>query len=247
MMRMQPPKVDGVKNYYTLEAKTAAAGAGKHKKYQQPSKKPFGSKMRQHKKAFTTVAPRIMDGFYERSDDTMVFADESQNVYISARAAPVARGRNKDLRKEDLNTGEYLPETDFFVIDAKDLNVGKKPPGAERLPQRPDATEADDINGQRRYDHTHGRQLLHTQILHERNYMSGGDVDDENDVDDVDEDGGYTTQRNTYYNHNTNAKHVTHNNNHGGDDTHSGGRMEYQMHGFNGPDSYRFGFDTGNG
>lgn len=29
--------------------------------------------------------------------------------------------------------------------------------------------------------------------------------------------------------------------------THSGERVEYQMHGFNGPDSYKFGFDTGKG
>lgn len=27
----------------------------------------------------------------------------------------------------------------------------------------------------------------------------------------------------------------------------SGERLEYQMHGFNGPDSYKFGFDTGKG
>lgn len=163
LMQMQPPKRDVMKNYYALPPPQKPALIGKssqNKKYRDLSnKKPFGAKMKAQPKKSTlsTVAPRIMDGFYERSDKTMVFADESNNVFIAARPIPgaglVSRARSGELRKEDLNTGEYLPETDFFVIDAKDLGPDKKgPPGSEKRLPRPDATDEDEINGRRRND-----------------------------------------------------------------------------------------------
>lgn len=179
LMKLQPPKMEAAKNYYAMNSKS------KFKKYQEPQKKPFGVKMKQ---AHTTVEPRIMDGFYERSDKTMVIADESNNVYISARPVdgPAARMQTAKLRQEDLNTGEYLPDTDFFIINAKDLHEAStfEPP---RI-----GLSSEQIRAQQRRD-----------------------------VEEVSQsDGGYNE---------------------------SGERMEFQMHGFNGPDSYKFGFDTGKG
>lgn len=179
-MRLQPPKIEVTKNYYAMTTKN------KFKKYQEPKKKPFGVKMKQ---AFTTVQPRIMDGFYERSDKTLVIADETNNVYISARPVdgPISRSaKNGKLRQEDLNTGEYLPDTDFFIINAKDLNEAKtfEPP---------------------------------------RTAGGRGPAQQRRDVEEVDHGDG------------------------GGGYNESGERMEFQMHGFNGPDSYKFGFDTGKG
>lgn len=211
MMRMQPPRADTMKNYYSLNPKSN----GKLKKYQEPAKKQFGAKVKPYKKALTTVEPRVMDGFYERSDQTIVFADEKDDVYISARPVrgPRSRSRNGDLRQEDLNTGEYLPDTDFFVIDAKDFGNSKKKPADLRVP-RTDATDAEVI-GQRRHDH-----------LGRLNARIAGNWDGTN--------------------HYTNANHV-HNNKRNAAQTNNGERMEFQMHGFNGPDSYKFGYDTGKG
>lgn len=215
MMRLQPPKADIMKNYYLFNLKSS----GKLKKYQEPPKKPtFGAKVRPHTRTPTTVAPRILDGFYERSDKTMVFADESNNVYIAARQAPgpVSRSRSSKVRPEDLNTGEYLPDTDFFVIDAKDFGQGRKLP-------RTDATDAEEIGLQRRHDHHPGRLI-------DAMAMARNDIGDD--------------LRST--NHNTHANHIhTHNRNAAPRD--NGERMEFQMHGFNGPDSYKFGYDTGKG
>lgn len=136
LMTFQPPKEEYVKNYYALDAKT------KSKKYQEPKKKHFQSKF---KEELTTIEPRILDGYFKRSDNTEVIADESNNVYISARPVET-RPFAARLTKEDLNTGEYLPDSDFFVIDAKDFGE-KEPPIKQISLTIPDSDRrADQIN-----------------------------------------------------------------------------------------------------
>lgn len=273
LMRLQPPKPGTLKNYYALHSKS------KFKKYQEPKKKQFGQKT---KPQMTTVEPRVIDGYYQRSDSTMVFADETNNVYISARPGDgprSPRARNGKLRPEELNTGEFLPDTDFFVIDAKDFDhaptatkaavgggsgsaTGKKAgtkTGAKGTPsrnQRADKGEfivrVGDANGEMidAVDE-HGNLLL-------RRYYDdddGGGDDDEDghngDVEDVadvhvggnvDDDMG-NVMLNRHVGDGKRGSNTNNNNNNNGDDE----RMEFQMHGFNGPDSYKFGYDTGKG
>lgn len=225
LMELQPPIEGTEPNYYATKPKKLP------KKYR-PGKK-------------EKTLPESDEGLVPIDNDGLVLEDQN-NAYVTSqpveRFAPAPSFRQ--LTEDDLNTGEYIPK--YKQADAVASHESTAPSVFA-------SEQASKVNNERR----NSGELLSSESAHNRvGYRQ--DDDDENiiGVQPLDSDSDNVSDHVHIHHFDEHVDEIVDEdaseNVDEEDDQNSGGsdsdkRVEFQIHGFNGPNSYKFGYDTGLG
>lgn len=227
LMEMQPPIRTNEPNYYDVKPKKVP------KKYQ-PNKKDVN-----HSKTHGRE-----DGLVPIDNDGLVLDSEHTPFVTSQpveRFAPAPSYR--DLTDDDLNIGEYIPkyrqEQNTEALSAQDGTASSTISAAasEHLERKLKQS---------------GESIAKKSIFNKnksKNKNNNHDDDDEDDDNDDNQSNGSSSEADDQTKDaiNSNNQNTWNDAIESDDSIESAKRVEFQMHGFNGPNSYKFGFDTGLG
>lgn len=217
LMEMQPPSIHSDEPNY-YEIKPKKVP----KKYQ-PNKKDVN-----HSKSYGRDDAENVDRLVPIDNDGLVLDSEHTPFVVTSqpveRFAPAPSYR--ELTDDDLNTGEYIPRheqnTEAIQSNAGSSTIataGSQKIGVQKRPQHESGESKSN-------EHEHYSQLNETGAdENDERYDDGRDDVVDNADDNNDRGRDFET----------------------GDTGETGKRVEFQMHGFKGPNSYKFGYDTGLG
>lgn len=217
LMEMQPPSIHSDEPNY-YDIKPKKVP----KKYQ-PNKKDVN-----HSKSYGRDDEENVDRLVPIDNDGLVL--DSEHTFVTSQ--PVERfapaPSYHELTDADLNTGEYIPKLEQNT-EAIQANAGSSTiatAGSDKIgvQKKPQHESGESKSNEHKHLHKHYSQLNESNENDERYDAGRDDVVDNADEND---DQGRDFQT--------------------GDTSETGKRVEFQMHGFKGPNSYKFGYDTGLG